>query len=294
MTKYVERDDALLVALYYRNPPGRVLRRKWSAEWKTLPNLENWIAFFKGSEANMRNEQFYDIDYQRIGNLHERAKVMYPTDNSLIVATKYSVGEREHLRYKVIKEGVVFGLQDAHDGLTVFWACFDEGVSLTAALDVPAEAESPAPPRASFNLTLRSGLVLRFMPTGDVVQKYVEGTQRNARPATSSLLHLYDNAEVNHESELSRTVTGQGSVVKYMKDGSVVVLYANGNFSVQTRNGTIVTTNNKGLRKARQLRDGREWAMDPVPCAIKTDPESGALVYIRDDQTMVIKYKDGS
>ena len=34
--------------------------------------------------------------------------------------------------------------------------------------------------------------------------------------------------------------------------------------------------------------------IDKIPCATKTDPESGAIVYIRDDQTMVIKYKDGS
>ena len=35
---------------------------------------------------------------------------MYPTDNSLILATKYTVGDKEHLRYKVVKEGVTFGL----------------------------------------------------------------------------------------------------------------------------------------------------------------------------------------
>jgi len=79
-----------------------------------------------------------------------------------------------------------------------------------------------------------------------------------------------------------------------MKDGAIIVLYANGNISVMTRNDTWVTTNNKGLRKARRVKDGAEWALEPVPCAIKTDPESGALVYIRDDQTMVIKYIDGS
>ena len=87
--KYNDRDDSLSLAIYFRNPPGRLLRRKWSAEWKVLPNLESWLNYFKNSDTNLRNEVFYDIDYQSIGNFHEKAKVLYPTDNSLIFATKY-------------------------------------------------------------------------------------------------------------------------------------------------------------------------------------------------------------
>ena len=79
-----------------------------------------------------------------------------------------------------------------------------------------------------------------------------------------------------------------------MKDGSVLVLYANGNTQLQLRNGTWITTNNRGLRRAKRIKDGVQWALDPVPCAHKNDPETNSNVYIRDDQTMVIKYKDGS
>ena len=79
-----------------------------------------------------------------------------------------------------------------------------------------------------------------------------------------------------------------------MKDGSIIVLYANGNISIQQRSEVWVSTNNKGLRKARRIKDGAVWALDPVPCAIRTDPETGSFIYIRDDQTMVIKYPDGS
>ena len=81
------------MAVYFRNPPGRVLRRKWSAEWRVLPNLESWVNFFKPNEVNFKNDFYYDIDYKRIGNFHERSKVMYPTDNSLIFATKYFIGD---------------------------------------------------------------------------------------------------------------------------------------------------------------------------------------------------------
>ena len=105
----------MLLALYFRNPPGRLLRKKWSAEWRVLPNLENWINFFKANDTNLKNELYYDIDYQQIGNFHERSKIMFPTDNSLILATKYTIGDKENLRYKVVKEGVVFGLLEDKD-----------------------------------------------------------------------------------------------------------------------------------------------------------------------------------
>lgn len=97
-----------MIACYFKNPPGRTLRKKWSAEWRVLPNLEHWINI-----RNFNSEFYYDIDYQEIGNLYERSKILYPSDNSIIVATKYYFGEEEYIRYRVIKESVVFGIREA-------------------------------------------------------------------------------------------------------------------------------------------------------------------------------------
>lgn len=94
-----------MICFYYKNPPGRTLRKKWSAEWRVLPNLEYYIQV-----RNFNSDYFYDIDYQNIGAITERCKIMYPTDNSLILATKFTVGEKERLRYRIIKENVVFGI----------------------------------------------------------------------------------------------------------------------------------------------------------------------------------------
>lgn len=88
MTKYLPDDDALLVICYNKNPPGRTLRKKWSAEWRVLPNLEWWINI-----RNFSSDFYYNIDYQKIGSINERTKIMYPSDNSLILATKYYAGE---------------------------------------------------------------------------------------------------------------------------------------------------------------------------------------------------------
>lgn len=98
--------------MYYKNPPGRILRKKWNAEWKVFPNMENWINYFKNSDNNLKNEVFYDIDYERIGNLHEKTKYMFPNDNSLIFGTKFQLAEKTHYRYKVLKEGVTFGIKE--------------------------------------------------------------------------------------------------------------------------------------------------------------------------------------
>jgi hypothetical protein len=64
-------------------------------------------------------------------------------------------------------------------------------------------------------------------------------------------------------------------VIVYKKDGSIIVLYANGNVSLY-KNEMWITTNNKGFKKSPK-------GVERIPCAAKTDPESGAKVYIRDD-----------
>jgi hypothetical protein len=38
-TTYYDKEDALLVALNFKNPPGRLLRRQWTAPVKVLPDF---------------------------------------------------------------------------------------------------------------------------------------------------------------------------------------------------------------------------------------------------------------
>ena len=67
------------------------------------------------------------------------------------------------------------------------------------------------------------------MQNGDVLQKYCEAAKSKQGDKFNNMLHLYDNSEINHEEEMKRIITGSGSVIKYMKDGSILMLYANGN-----------------------------------------------------------------
>lgn len=46
------------------------------------------------------------------------------------------------------------------------------------------------------------------------------------------IVNPYDLSKPNSEIELKRIISGRGSVIKYMKDGSITILYPNGNTSV--------------------------------------------------------------
>jgi len=46
-TQYFDKEDALLLALNYKNPPGRLLRRQWTYPIKTLPDIATWRQFVK-------------------------------------------------------------------------------------------------------------------------------------------------------------------------------------------------------------------------------------------------------
>jgi hypothetical protein len=135
IAKYNEKEDNLFLALYFKNPPGRILRKKWSADWRVLPNLENWINFFKNNDQNNKNEVFYNIDYEKIGNFHDRIKYMYPTDNSIMVGQKFTLGNQQFYRYRVLKEGVAFGIKETADKQASFWVQYENNTALIVELE---------------------------------------------------------------------------------------------------------------------------------------------------------------
>jgi len=50
---YYPSEDALLISLYFKNPPGRLLRRQWSYPMKVLPDFAFWRAFIKQDGAQI-------------------------------------------------------------------------------------------------------------------------------------------------------------------------------------------------------------------------------------------------
>ena len=115
ITKYDEASDSLLLGIYFRNPPGRQLKKQWKNNWKVLPNLEFWISKFKENPANLENKSFFDLDYVTIGDIHEQSKILYPNDQSAIICTKFLTGEDFKIQYKVLKENLTFGIRSRDD-----------------------------------------------------------------------------------------------------------------------------------------------------------------------------------
>ena len=73
-SKYDESTDKLYLALIYKNNARRVAKKNWESNWKVLPNYEFWLKNFKNNENNLANTHYYDIDYEKIGNIEENVK----------------------------------------------------------------------------------------------------------------------------------------------------------------------------------------------------------------------------
>lgn len=52
-TVYFDKEDALLLALNFKNPPGRLLRRQWTYPIKTLPDIATWKQFYKEENCEL-------------------------------------------------------------------------------------------------------------------------------------------------------------------------------------------------------------------------------------------------
>jgi hypothetical protein len=85
--------------------------------------------------------------------------------------------------------------------------------------------------KASFTLTMVNGLVVKFLPNGDVLQIRQSPHKNIMSREFEEIVNPYEDHKLNSEIELKRIITGKGSVIKYMKDGSIIILYANGNIS---------------------------------------------------------------
>ncbi|EGR33457.1 hypothetical protein IMG5_051980 [Ichthyophthirius multifiliis] len=287
VTQYNPIDDNLYLCMYFKNPPGRILRNKWTQKFQTIPSLENWIKYVKDDKLNFENQTFYNLDDQKVGNIHEKIKYIYPNDNSVILGNSFQVGNQLYYRYKVLKEGVIFGIRENIYKKANFWAYFDNRSILNAEIDQNQNID--------FTFTLKNGLIVKFLANGDVIQTKLEQDIINNYKDFDDIVNPYNNNKPNKEIETKRVITGKGSVIKYTKDGSIFVFFANGNVSFcQQNNGIWITTNNKGKRKIRNIYENTENELDQINVQYKFDIQTEQKIYFRDDQTLVIQEKDGS
>lgn len=61
VTEYYEMLDGLLISMYFKNPPGRLLRKQWTHPVRCIPDFADWRQFIKGSDIEIDRERMLDI-----------------------------------------------------------------------------------------------------------------------------------------------------------------------------------------------------------------------------------------
>ncbi|KAM4536985.1 sperm-associated antigen 17 [Odontesthes bonariensis] len=103
--------------------------------------------------------------------------------------------------------------------------------------DTPA---LPSSPFNSFNASLPNGLLLQF------VQEHMQGVSPEEKDIlVRQSFPLHGRGQVHHlpdislSEELSRVITSQGAVIRYFRDGSTWVLFADGSVSFSQHPGPV-------------------------------------------------------
>merc|ERR1719235_2898823 len=127
-TRYYKRLDALLILLYHRCPPGRILWHSWMQEkmW-TIPGVLDYATRVVPSHTKSQPEAF-DLDTQSFGYLRIIEKSVIPGDAGVILCwtaergvDPYDIGLTHLHDYKArprhfekntrdLKDGLVFGM----------------------------------------------------------------------------------------------------------------------------------------------------------------------------------------
>lgn len=166
LTEYFEMDDGLLVSLFFKNPPGRLLRRQWTQPVAVFPDFSEWHKHIKGTGAAAKldgSQQFLDIPADRVGVLKSNTKFSFPSDNSIIRVDKYHAGQKRMGASTIIKDNFTFGISErtsvyakkvsGEDGLRNrdarkradkrcdFWLSFENGVRLTIEMQDQLQAD---------------------------------------------------------------------------------------------------------------------------------------------------------
>ena len=110
-TAYFDKEDALLLALNYKNPPGRLLRRQWSQPVNVLPDISTWRKYIKEEGLKIASKCL-NIPQHKVGLVRSNEKFCFPCDNSVIRIDKNQIGSRRFGTSVVIKDNLVFGIKE--------------------------------------------------------------------------------------------------------------------------------------------------------------------------------------
>jgi hypothetical protein len=105
--KSYKAEDSLLLVLYFRTPPGRLLRKQWTNKYKTVSEFNNWLS----QQDEPAEGRLLSIDDSLVGQVKENVKLMYPSDESVIKSTRLFIGNRQIGKTVVLKDNLIFGIR---------------------------------------------------------------------------------------------------------------------------------------------------------------------------------------
>lgn len=105
-------DDGLLISLFFKNPPGRLLRRQWTNPVKVYPEFSEWKETVRTGEAMINMDDILDIPAFKVGALRTNTKYSFPSDNSVIRVDKYQAGQKRMGESQIIKDNFTFGITE--------------------------------------------------------------------------------------------------------------------------------------------------------------------------------------
>ena len=145
-------------------------------------------------------------------------------------------------------------------------------------------------------MTYQDGLVVKFLPSLEILQIRSD----NARKYKQKVVDIAHEKPDKSRIEARRIITKRGTVIRYMKDKSIQILMANGNYSVfNPKTNAWIKTKNDGTRKQYKMnpltsKTKSITEIEPLTVEHKIDPETNVNVTIRSDKVMQIFYNDST
>ena len=259
----------------------------------------------KSKENNDNNSlPLYYADDIKVGEIGEKTKYMFPSDDGVFVKKVLKNGIYNSPISYVRKDNLVFGIK-IEDNKNEFWLNFEDGLKLNVSYQSEYNSffknnESPRPSNDGCltSLTLKDGLIIQIQPNGDIIQKNYNNHHHNNPKKEKEKTEEEKNQnesleEEENEKENYRLISSKASIIRYMNNGEIKILYSSGNTST-IKNGKICNINNKGHKTLKNINTGEIEEEEPVFFSEHYDPESLSRTIVREDNVKTIKYPDGA
>lgn len=135
-------------------------------------------------------------------------------------------------------------------------------------------------------LACSNGHLVTLLPNGFIMQ--------SKNKVQREFTETHEDHDQTEDIEESRIVTSK-SLIRYLTNGKIEIMYANGNFSQYDPKTDLWTiTNNSGKRRCKRQSDGYEYDIDAIPAAIETCAETDAKVLFKEDNVISVLYPNGT